>query len=190
MKPSPLVILAHAPSARALAADIAWTLAQLGYAVSTLPAAGRDREKLLAEADNVVLLWSRDAARRPDLRWAGKKAAAAKRLTCLRTDAATPPAPLGALVKPLPKGRAAKNAWRALLSPPRAPAPMMEPPAKPAPPHTAGQASRLAGVGVLALSAFALLVALYASDARFAARANDLAGIAQARAADIFKRGD
>lgn len=205
MKPSPLVILAHAPSAHALAADIASTLARLGYAVSTLPAAGLHRAKILAEADHVVLLWSRDAARAPGLRWAGKQAAKAKRLICLRTDAATPPPPLGGLSQALPKGRGAEAAWQALLAPPRAakpqadkaapaPAPMMErSPAKRAqasaatPPPASGQTSRLAGVGVLVLSAVALAVALYASDAPFAARINQLAGVAQAQAADIFK---
>lgn len=203
MKPSPLVILAHAPSAHALAADIASTLARLGYAVSTLPAAGLHRAKILAEADHVVLLWSCDAARAPGLRWAGKQAAKAKRLICLRTDAATPPPPLGGLSQALPKGRGAEAAWQALLAPPRAakppprkaaPAPLMERlPAKRAQASAAtttpasGQTSRLAGVGVLVLSAVALAVALYASDAPFAARINQLAGVAQAQAADIFK---
>lgn len=188
MTSPPLVLLAHAPSARALAASIARTLARLGFAVATLPAAGQRRARMLAEADVVLLLWCGDAARAPGLRWAGKKAAAARRLTCLRTDAAIPPAPLGAMARPLPKGRGADAAWRSLLKQQRTGAALRQPTSA-APPRAAGQTSRLAGVGVLALSIAALGIALYASDARFAERVNALAGVAQAQAADIFKRG-
>jgi hypothetical protein len=172
-----LVILAHAPGARALAADVSAQLMALGYAVDALPRARREQTAQLAGAHRMVLLWSHEAARLPALRAAAKRASAGDKLTFVRLDAAMPPPALRARAIALPRGRGAADIWRRVLA--RAPEAALAR-ARPAP-----RTSRVAGVGAALAMALVVGVALYASDRTFAARVNQLAGVAQAHAADI-----
>lgn len=177
MTSPPLVLLAHAPGARAAAADVSAQLEALGYKVDALPMARRARAARLEEAHRLVLLWSREAARAPALRAAAKKALAQDKLTCVRLDAAAPPSALGARAIALPKGRAAAEIWRRLLS--RAPEARAARQARPL------RTSRIAGMGAALAMALVVGGALYVSDAAFAARVNQMAGVAQAHASEL-----
>lgn len=174
MTAQPLVLLAHAPGARALADDVSAQLEALGYAVDALPQARGARAASLAGAHRLVLLWSRQAARTPALRAAAKRAG--DKLLCIRLDDAHPPAALGARAIALPRGRHAADVWRRLLA--RAPERAIAAPA--------ARTSRIAGIGAALTMALAVGAALYVSDAAFAARVNQLAGFAQAHATEIM----
>lgn len=176
MTTQPLVILAHAPGARAFAADVCAQLKALGYAVDALPQARGARAASLAGAHRLVLLWSRRAARTPALRAAAKRAG--DKLLCVRLDDAHPPAALGARAMALPRGRHAANVWRRLL----ARAPERRAAAK----TVTARTSRMAGAGAALAMALVVGGALYASDESFAARVNQLAGVAQAHASDFM----
>lgn len=178
MTTQPLLILAHAPGARAIADDVSAQLQALGYAVRALPEGRRARARALASAHRLVLLWSREAARAPALRAAAKLAGKGDKLACVRLDAAHPPAAFGARAIVLPRGRHALEAWRRLLA---------RTPERRAAIASSPRTSRLAGIGAALTMALAVGAALYVSDAAFAARVNQIAGVAQAQASGLMQ---
>ncbi|HRP12368.1 MAG TPA: hypothetical protein PLK37_15165 [Terricaulis sp.] len=167
------LFLAHAPADAARAAEIALTLAAFGYDVEASVKPGK--AKLL------VVLWSAAAARSPVLRQAARRAARAGGVVIVRLDGAKAPASLGgARALKLARGVGDAALWRRALE---APAPR---------PASAQRGSRLAGVGAALTMAACVAVALYLSDASFAARVDALAGVAQAQAGewvDAIKSG-
>jgi hypothetical protein len=111
--PSPLVVLAHAPEADAVAQQVTDELAALGYAVNRTAAGALKRSwaAKIETAHRVVVLWSRKARPTPALRAAVRRASARGTLVCVSLDAA--PAPAGAKrITPLPRNGAA---WRHAL---------------------------------------------------------------------------
>ncbi len=192
----PLVLIAHAPSAEERAAEIATQLAALGYAVDALPEAPRARNARLNAAHKLIVLWSHDAARVPNLRVIARMARAMGKLACVRLDGAKPPPGLCSKVSiRLPRGRAQSTAWRRLLQGRRArgadtlsTSTHAAAIAEPASPASGG--SRLTGIAVAASFALMVAGALYIVDSDFAARVNAFAGNAHARAGaivDTFK---
>src|SRR5690606_7261587 len=121
------------------------------------PEGRRARARTLASAHRLVLLWSREAARAPALRAAAKLAVKGDKLTCVRLDAAHPPAALGLRAIALPRGRRALEAWRRLLA--------RAAPERRAAIASSPRTSRLAGIGAALMMALAVGVALYVSDA-------------------------
>jgi len=165
----PLTIT-HAPQDAARAAEIAVTLAALGYDVEASAKPGK--------AERLVVLWSEAAARSPRLRAAARRAQGRGGVIIVRLDAAKAPASLGgARALKLARGVGDAALWRRVLS-------VAEPAAREAASTQSVQrSSRLAGVGAALTMAACVATALYLSDAAFAARVDALAGVAQAQAA-------
>ncbi len=200
----PVVVLAHAPQAEAVANRVTDELSGLGFSVDRTArvATRRAQAAKIEAAHKVVLLWSRAARGTPALRAAVRRARAKGTLVCVALDAAPPPTGAGE-AKRLPRGGAA---WRkALTAKPRAidatplraqprpararrdPKLRIEKQFKATPlsrPRRRG-APVLASVLALALVAAAAGAEAYARDATFAARVNALAAQAQAKAAAL-----
>lgn len=182
------VLLAYAPDAQAYAAETAAQLQALGYETRPAPEGARARAAALSGAHRLVLIWSRQARRTPNLIAAARRAAASGKLACVSIDAA--PAPFAAPAR-FPRGRARTHAWRRILDPApsaSAPATRHAPSARlraPARVHRAPQisggvvvmsnegsraraaSSRLSGIAALVFSALCVSVALYLTDGAF-----------------------
>lgn len=104
------VLLAFADDTQDQARAIGAQLSALGYRVGALPARGKP-----AQADRIVMVWSRAAWGTPALRAAVQRAQAAGKLVCVSTEGAPPP--LGARAAKLPRGRAQRKELSKLLRP-------------------------------------------------------------------------
>lgn len=207
---SPLVVLAHEPSAARHAQRITSDLKALGFKVgeSVGTTVGHKQAAKLNSAHRVVMLWTRAAWRAPALRAAAQRAKAKGKLVCVVLDAAPPPA-AGQAVRLSPRGRLA---WRRLLrsggTAAQAKAPItrlsMQPRQKRTPravqkviasaPAVAHKpAMRAVGAPMLAaLTALALVVLAagaeaYTRDAVFAEKLNGFAQTAQTRATELIR---
>ena len=114
------ILIAHPRGAETQARGVAAELRSLGYEVSDY-APGAKR----AQADKIVMLWSRAAWGTPALRAAARKARATGSLVCVRLDNAPPPVE-GAMSARLAK----RVAWRRLLSTKARAAPCISRPAR------------------------------------------------------------
>lgn len=208
---SPLVVLAHEPSAARHAQRITSDLKALGFKVgeSVGTTVGHKQAAKLNSAHRVVMLWTRAAWRAPALRAAAQRAKAKGKLVCVVLDAAPPPA-AGQAVRLSPRGRLA---WRRLLrsggTAAQAKAPMtrlsMQPRQKRTPRPTlkaiaaapavvahkpamrAVGAPMLAALTALALVVLAAGAEAYTRDAVFAEKLNGFAQTAQTRATELIR---
>ena len=163
------VALTHAPNDAARAAEIAVALAAYGYDVEVSP----------TRRDALIVLWSAAGARMPALRAAARRAHKRGAVVIVRLDATKAPASLGgARALKLPRGAGAETFWRCALE-------GAAPAARGTQTQSTAPGSRLSGVGAALVMSFAVGVALYVSDAAFAARVDTLAGVAQAHAAGL-----
>jgi hypothetical protein len=201
--PSPVVVLAHAPEADAVARRVTDELAALGYAVDCAGAGKMRRAEAakIESARHVVVLWSRAARGTPALRAAVRRASARGTLVCVSLDAAPPPAGAKRVTR-LPKSGAA---WRSALVRKRPAQIVKKARAKPPPQRTRRTATTHGGGSVQAIATptpvrsapilgflatvlvfgAAVGTGLYQTDASFAAKVNALAGQAQAQVAAL-----
>lgn len=172
MPTSRLVVVAHAADASTEAAAIAAEMRALGFEVDRDrldpgPRARRILNHRLANARRVILLWSKAAARLPQLRSAASRAKTLGALCVVRIDATPMPAGLGRHAINLKPGRAGAHDWSTLM----------------AASEEAEPRSTTRGHAVLAAALLGLVAAFaaYEADPAFAARIDSWTGVARAQ---------
>jgi hypothetical protein len=176
MSLSASVIVAHTPSASALASALTQDLRALGVEAEPLSFGNGSRPARVinAASEFVVVLWTEDARKAARLRTFAARARKRAALLLMRVDASTPPIGLGPSQR-MPRGRSAASAWRQILESKRMPEDILSP-----------RTTRGAALLALSLMALVPLTASYFVDAAFAARVDLLAEQARAFATGLF----
>lgn len=158
-----MIILAHAADTNALAATVCRRLSGLGYAVEQrLVTSGKGLEDNIAQAQRLVVLWSKGAAS-ANLDASLKRADQAGKLSIVRLASSPTPARLKRASQRLPRAGESDGAWRRLAENGAAP-PVSEPRGA----HREHPGSRLHGLIVLAAMGLVVVSAAYLASPDFA----------------------